>query len=105
MAGAMRIDRATSPSKQEHARRYLIQQRLEQHGSCELRPSHCDAFTKGDTETVMGLHTDDIEFHVFSRSPASASYSDKDEVLGCTKTSGAVWKNLPHGSPRHPGQR
>src|SRR5437764_10963830 len=41
-----------------------------------------DAFAKGDIETVMGLYTDDIQFHVSGRSPVSGSYSGKDEVLG-----------------------
>ena len=41
-----------------------------------------EAFAKGDIETVMGLYTDDIEFHVSGRSPVSGSYSGKDEVLG-----------------------
>jgi uncharacterized protein len=41
-----------------------------------------DAFAKGDVETVMGLFTDDIEYHVSGRSPVSGTYSGKDEVLG-----------------------
>ena len=41
-----------------------------------------DAFGKGDIETVMGLYTDDIEYHVSGRSPVSGIYSGKDEVLG-----------------------
>jgi len=41
-----------------------------------------DAFAKGDIETVMGLYTDDIEFHVSGRSQVSGSYSGKDQVLG-----------------------
>jgi ketosteroid isomerase-like protein len=41
-----------------------------------------DAFGKGDIETVMGLYTDDIAYHVSGRSPVSGVYSGKDEVLG-----------------------
>ena len=41
-----------------------------------------DAFARGDVETVMGLFTDDIEYHVSGRSPMSGVYSGKDEVLG-----------------------
>jgi ketosteroid isomerase-like protein len=41
-----------------------------------------DAFGKGDIETVMGLYTHDIEYHVSGRSPVSGVYSGKDEVLG-----------------------
>jgi len=40
-----------------------------------------DAFAKGDMEKVMGLFTDDIEFHIFGRSPVSGIYSGKDEIL------------------------
>lgn len=29
----------------------------------------------------MALLTDDIEFHIFGRSPVSGSYSGKDEIL------------------------
>jgi uncharacterized protein len=39
-----------------------------------------DAFIKGDMETVMSLLADDIEFHIFGRSPMSGSYSGKDEI-------------------------
>lgn len=31
-------------------------------------------------ETVMSLLTDDIEFHIFGRSPLSGSYLGKDEI-------------------------
>ena len=41
-----------------------------------------EAFDKGDIETVMGLYTGDIEYHVSGRSPVSGIYSGKDEVLG-----------------------
>lgn len=41
-----------------------------------------DAFAKGDVETVMGLLTDDIEYHIPGRSLLSGSYTGKDEVLG-----------------------
>lgn len=41
-----------------------------------------DAFAKGDVETVMGLLTDDIVYHVSGRSPVSGSYSGKGEVMG-----------------------
>ena len=41
-----------------------------------------DAFAKGDVDTVMGLYTDDIKFHVSGRSLVSGDYSGKGEVLG-----------------------
>ncbi|MGH8270405.1 MAG: nuclear transport factor 2 family protein, partial [Steroidobacteraceae bacterium] len=41
-----------------------------------------EAFAKGDVETVMSLLTDDIEYYVSGRSPASGTYKGKDEVLG-----------------------
>src|SRR2546422_5203690 len=41
-----------------------------------------DAFTKGDVDTVMGLYTDDIKFHVSGRGLVSGDYSGKGEVLG-----------------------
>jgi hypothetical protein len=40
-----------------------------------------ESVAKGDMETVMGLLTDDIEFHIFGRSPVSGRYSGKDEIL------------------------
>jgi ketosteroid isomerase-like protein len=41
-----------------------------------------DAFSKGDVETVMGLLTDDIEYHIPGRSPLAGSYTGKNEILG-----------------------
>src|SRR3954466_11205655 len=41
-----------------------------------------NAFAQGDVETVIGLLTDDIEYHISGHSPVSGSYSGKDEVLG-----------------------
>ena len=41
-----------------------------------------NAFAKGDVATVMGLLTDDIQYHISGRSLVSGDYSGKDEVLG-----------------------
>jgi uncharacterized protein len=41
-----------------------------------------NAFAQGDVERVMGLLTDDIEYHIAGHSPVSGSYSGKNEVLG-----------------------
>src|SRR5712691_7620414 len=41
-----------------------------------------DAFAKGDVATVMGVLTDDIQYHISGRSLVAGDYSGKDEVLG-----------------------
>jgi uncharacterized protein len=40
-----------------------------------------DAFSRGDVNTVMGLLSDDVRYHISGRSLVSGDYSGKGEVL------------------------
>jgi hypothetical protein len=40
------------------------------------------ALAQGDVNTLMGLLSEDIEYHISGRSPVSGDYSGKQEVLG-----------------------
>ncbi len=52
------------------------------HPNEEALRSGYEAFGRGDIDTVMGLFTDDIKWHVPGRSPLAGDYNGKEEVGG-----------------------
>ena len=52
------------------------------HPNVDLLNQGYDAFEKGDLETIRGLFTDDVVFHVPGRSKLAGDKRGNDEVLG-----------------------
>ena len=52
------------------------------HPNADLLNTGYDAFDKGDLDTLRGLFTDDIVFHVPGNSQVSGDYRGIDEVFG-----------------------
>jgi ketosteroid isomerase-like protein len=52
------------------------------HPNAELLNRGYDAFEKGDLDTLRGLFTDDVAFHIPGRSQVAGDYRGQDEVFG-----------------------
>src|SRR5436190_13654758 len=52
------------------------------HPNADLLNKGYDAFDKGDLDTLRGLFTDDVTFHVVGRSPLAGEYRGIDQVFG-----------------------
>ena len=52
------------------------------HPNADLLNKGYDAFDKGDLDTLRGLFTDDIVFHVPGRSQVAGEYRGQDGVFG-----------------------